>query len=235
MSTTFCSGDDSRARRFASRALAGIHSLPLGVQQQQAAAKLLRIQAFGEQVAMEGARGQAAIAPSRDAQRFLVRQSCQEAFHAWLFEHAAQLMSPHDQRVSAVAIPPSLIRIRSRLGDAIERESFIESVVIQHVALEALGYAVLARIDSELDAIGNVFVTLRRLVLAQEQKHFEFGAHWIASAGDDARVHLVAREMTDEAEALLLSIAPLIRELGGDPGEILESMRNSMPLSHEAA
>jgi len=219
--------------------LAAVHRLSLDSHQRRAAASLLRIQTCGERIAMEGARAQAAIAPTREARRFLLRQSRQEAFHARLFGRVAQTLadsvegdeipSPNDD------IPAPLLRVRDSLHDAISRQAYTEAIVIQHVALEGLGIAVLERLDDELPAICRHFAGFRQLVLAQEAAHFAFGAQILDSHGPDRRLARLVRHMLDEAESLLHSMAPQFRVLGGDVGDMIAPLRTGMLVSTGAA
>lgn len=213
----------------------GIHTLPLDAAERRAAARLLRIQAFGERIAMQGARGQARIAPTRDARRFLRRQSRQEAFHAWLFERAAKALWPEAEGPVVAEIPPALLRVRSRLFDAIARRSFAEAVVIQHVALEALGHAVLDRLDSELALMSNVFGRLRRIVMAQENAHCAFGERWLAAVRHEDGMRDLERAMMSEADEVLRSIAPLLGMIGGDSAELADALRHRASARREAA
>lgn len=202
---------------------AEIRRLPLNARERQAAAELLRLQAAGERVAMAGARGQARIAPTRTARRFLIRQSRQEAFHARLFTHAACLLD--DSAPEPDDIPLPLMRVRKSLADAIVRSAYVEAVLIQHIALEGLGNAVLQRLDEELPVLGSGFDRLRRIILEQEGEHCRFGARVLAQHADVPQLAGVGQRMLDEAEALLILIAPQFRTLGGDVGDIIEPMR----------
>jgi len=219
--------------------LTTVRKLSLDSRRRRAAVSLLRIQAWGERIAMDGARAQAAIAPTRGAQRFLLRQSRQEAFHAWLFERALQGLSDGvvSDRVSVSDsdFPAPMLRVRDLLFDAISRRAYTDAVVIQHVALEGLGIAVLRRLDEELVSFGRHFGRLRRLVLAQEDAHFAFGAQIIAKHGDDERLVRLMRRMLDEAECLLISMAPQFRELGGDVGDVIGPLRAGAPATIGAA
>lgn len=219
--------DPRISRDMTARALAGLASLPLDRAERRTAAKLLRIQACGERIAMHGARGQAEIAPTPGARRFLRRQARQEAFHTVLFEGAATLLAGAADPEADLSMPQPLLRIQRRLSEAIERHAFLEAVTIQHIALEGLGHSVLEWLDGELAAAGDPFRRLRRLVLAQEDAHYRFGARWIAAAGDSEYLRRVMHEMMSDAEALLLSVSPLLRRLGGDCGQVLEALRES--------
>lgn len=206
-----------------------IRGLPLTDPQRRAAARLLRIQSFGERIAMEGARGQAPLAPTRAARRFLRRQARQEAFHSWLFERAARALWPDNDRAIVVEIPPALLRVRHRLLDAIGRWSFTDAVVIQHVALETLGHAVLDCLDRELELMSNPFGRLRRVVLAQEDAHCEFGERWVAALRQDASVRRLEEEMIAEVDDVLRSIAPLLAMLGCEPAQLAGEMQQRVP------
>ena len=213
--------DRSRRRRSLGADVDGnVCGLPLADPERRAAAQLLRIQSFGERIAMAGARGQAQLAPTRAARRFLRRQARQEAFHAWLFERAARALWPDRDRAIVVEIPPALLRVRHRLLDAIGRGSFADAVVIQHVALETLGHAVLDCLDRELASMGNPFGRLRRVVLAQEDAHCEFGERWVAALREDASVRRLEAEMVAEVDDVLRSIAPLLATLGCEPAQL---------------
>jgi hypothetical protein len=206
-----------------------VFGLPLTDLERRTAARLLRIQSFGERIAMAGARGQAQLAPTRDARRFLRRQARQEAFHAWLFERAARALWPDKDRAIVVEIPPALLRVRHRLLDAIGRRSFADAAVIQHVALETLGHAVLDCLDRELALMSNPFGRLRRVVLAQEDAHCEFGERWVVALRQDASVRRLEEEMIAEVDDVLRSIAPLLAMLGCEPAQLVGEMHQPAP------
>ena len=145
------------------------------------------------------------------------------------------MLNPDSGSRVSVSIPAPLVRIRRRLDESVRRGAFVESVVIQHVALESLGHAVLEKIDSELESVGNVFGRLRRLVLAQERRHHEFGARWVETAGDDGVIREIVWDLAQESERVVVEIAPLLTALGADVDNIIEALRASLAPSREAA
>lgn len=205
--------------------VAAINGLPLDAHERRAAAQLLRVQAAGERIARDGARAQAGIAPDRVSRRFLLRQSRQEGFHAVLFDRLARTLDSEDNVVREADIPASLVRIRTALAEAIAGRNYTDAIVIQHVALEGLGHAVLERLDEELPAFGEHFGRLRRLILAQEDAHYAFGARMLVSQRHDGHVIRLTRRMLDEAESLLIAIAPQFHALGGDVADVMEPLR----------
>jgi len=213
--------------------LAVVRKLPLDNHQRSAAASLFHVQACGERIAMEGARAQATIAPTRKARRFLLRQSRQEAFHARLFARMSRAMAASVDTGENYAstdepereIPQSLQRVHDLLLDAVSRGAYAEAVVIQHIALEGLGIVVLELLDDELAAVGQRFSRFRCLVLAQEAAHFAFGAQVLDDHRHEAGQIPLVRRMLDEAERLLIHVAPQFRLLGGDVGDVIGQLR----------
>lgn len=202
-----------------------VAELPLDRHERRAAAQLMCIQAAGERLAQKGALAQAGMAPSCEASRFLLRQSRQEAFHAHLFAAAAWAL---DDRVNVSAADEALARIGHALNDALERADWRHAVVIQHVALEGLGHAVLEHFDAELPESGGRMARLRRMILAQEEAHFAFGSRVLACRAYDQCMVRIARQMLDEAERLLAAIGPDFRVLGGDVADVIDPLRASV-------
>jgi hypothetical protein len=207
---------------------AAVGRLKLEAPERRAAAQLFRIQAAGERLAGEGARGQARLAPRRSARRFLLRQARQERFHAALFERVAHFLDHKDGCERDGRALERLERIRALLADSLTNGRYADAVIIQHVALEGLGHAVLELLDAELPSSGRRFGRLRRMVLAQEDAHCAFGASVLSSKAHDPRAMGLVRCMLDEAEALLDTIAPQFRALGGDIGDVIEPLRRGM-------
>lgn len=205
--------------------VAAVDRLPLDAHERRAAAQLLRIQAAGERCADAGARAQARIAARRSDRRFLLRQARQESFHAVLFERVAQALDSNPDSASDETALASLERIRAALVDAAAKRRYTDAVVIQHVALEGLGHAVLELLDVELPAFGRRFGHVRRLILAQEDEHYAFGARVLAECAHDRETLPLVRRMLGEAEALLVAIAPQFSVLGGNVGEVIEPLR----------
>lgn len=215
--------------------VAAVGHLQLDAQERRAAAQLLRIQTVGERMANEGARGQARLAPDRSARRFLLRQARQERFHAALFERVAQALDQDGERKHDERALARLGRIRASLVEAMSKRRYADAVIIQHVALEGLGHAVLELLDAELPEFGRRFGRVRRLLLVQEDAHYAFGARVLASRENDRRTTRLVYRMLDEAESLLVTIAPQFRALGGDVGDVIEPLRSGALASTGAA
>ena len=120
-------------------------------------------------------------------------------------------------------------RYERRVQTAVDRGDFVEAVIATQVVLEALGEALLARLDAGLARHGAGLQSLRRRILAQEAAHHAFGraqvAAWIADgtlAHADLARHLhdyraCARALVDAAEPVLdhfaLSPADIVRDV----------------------
>ncbi|MBK9115329.1 MAG: hypothetical protein IPM22_06745 [Betaproteobacteria bacterium] len=181
----------------------------------------LRHLARGERIAERVAHRQAALAPDAPAARFLASQARQEAMHAAVFDAAAAAL-----RVPADAIDDApYAAYEARLAAALDRGDFVASVVGTQVVLEALGDALLARLDRGLAAHGAGFVRLRRRIRAQEAAHHAFGRalldRLVATGGaTDAAVGAHERAYRQCALALLTAAEPMLRHFALTPATI---------------
>lgn len=182
---------------------------------------LLRHLAHGERVAARIARGQARLAPDPRAARFFASQARQEAAHARVFDAAAAwLRVPAD---AVAALPYD--RYERRVQAAVDRGDLVEAVVGTQVVLEALGEALLARLDAGLARHGAGLPALRRRIRAQEAAHHAFGraqvAEWLRAgtlAPADLACHL--RDYRACADTLVCAAAPVLDHFGLAPADI---------------
>ena len=130
-----------------------------------------------ERVAQRSAARQAPLAPDARAARFLRSQARHEALHARIFDTAAACLgvaAPDLQDCPYAAFD-------AYLEAAAQRGDYADTVVGTQLVLEALGDALLQRLDAGLDRHRVGLVRLRRLLRAQEASHHAFGVAQLAT------------------------------------------------------
>lgn len=213
--------------------LNAIRRLPLDARETLAAAELLRIQAAGEQIARQGAEEQARLAPTLEERRFLRRQVRQEQLHTIVFEQAARALLPSG--AMQVPLPEALMRVRARLQVELAAGDYPAAVAIQHVALEGLGHVVLELLGRELVAHSRAFDAIRRMILKHEDAHFAFGRRVLQAHGEDDRLRPNVFRALDDAEQIVLELAPRFAILGGDVANVIEPMHAGVHASLNGA
>src|SRR3989338_1594142 len=111
-------------------------------------ARLLTFLEYGERLAHDCARAQAALAPEQGMQRFLASQARQESAHAWVFQGAIAWLEP--KHLGDSPFLPALEQYRALLEDALQRGDLAETLMAEQLILEGLGEAILARIEEGL-------------------------------------------------------------------------------------
>ncbi len=185
---------------------------------------------YGEQLAQECARRQAAMVDSGHLQRLLLRQARQEAFHARCFRHACRhLDAGRHQRP-----PTALRRFGCRLSTALQREDLTETLVGQQIVLEGFGEAVLARLSTGMDRQGVGLAGLRRAVLQQEREHQALGQRLLAElietgAARGELVHEQAQGYLILVDDILADMAEVFLSLDEDPRDYVQDLKAGLP------
>lgn len=208
------------AERHAAGAL-GASAATVAAPRRAALGGFLRHLAHGERIAERVARRQAALAPDVRAARFLANQARQEAMHAAVFTAAAAALG-----VPAGAIDDApYAAYEAALHGALDGGDLVASVVGTQVVLEALGDALLERLDRGLAAHGAGFVRLRRRIRAQEAAHHAFGRALVGTlvargvAGDET-IAMHERTFRWHALALVDAAEPVLRHFALSPAVI---------------
>jgi len=190
----------------------------------------LRHLARGERVARRLAAQQAAIAPGRHEARLLRAQARQEATHALLFDTFAALLG-----AAPIALDPCpYTAFEARALAAIRRDDFAESIVATQIVLEALGDALLARLDAGLERQRAGFARLRATIRRQEAAHHAFGDALIAGlvdtgALDIATVRTIAEPYLALGGRMITSAEPALVHFELSAAVIDDEMRARLP------
>lgn len=136
-------------------------------------ARLLQFLRDGEYLASDCAKAQAKLVPDPGMRRFLLNQSRQEAYHAFVFQGAIAWLAP--RHLGACPLLPPMERYRTLIEEAIGRGDFAETLMAEQIILEGLGQAILERIEEGLAKRNAPFERLRRMLLQQEEAHHGFG------------------------------------------------------------
>jgi len=195
-------------------------------------ARLLTFLEYGERLAHDCALAQAALAPERGMQRFLAGQARQESVHAWVFQGAIAWLAP--RRLGASPFLPALEEYRMLLEDALRRRDLAETLMAEQLILEGLGEAILARIEEGLAKRNAPFGQLRRILLHQEEAHYDFGRRMLDrafAAGTTSPDHLCARaqEYLALTDRMVSTLGDLFESIEEDPQLYMARARSYLP------
>ena len=195
-------------------------------------ARLLTFLEYGEHLAQDCARAQAALAPEQGMQRFLLSQARQEAAHAWVFQGAIAWLAP--RHLGDSPFLPALEQYRTLLEDALQRRDFPETLMAEQIILEGLGEAILARIEEGLAKRSAPFGHLRRVLLHQEEAHHDFGRRMLDrafAAGATSPEYLQGRaqEYLALTDCMVSTLGDLFESIDEDPQLYMERAKSYLP------
>jgi len=195
-------------------------------------ARLLTFLEYGERLAYDCAKAQAALAPEQGMQRFLLSQARQESAHAWVFQGAIAWLAP--KHLGDSPFLPALERYRALLDAALQRGDFAETLMAEQIILEGLGEAILARIEEGLEKRQAPFRRLRRVLLHQEEAHHDFGRRMLDrafAAGATSPDHLRARaqEYLALTDRMVATLGDLFESIDEDPRLYLAKAKSYLP------
>ncbi|OGW67855.1 MAG: hypothetical protein A3A88_08200 [Nitrospirae bacterium RIFCSPLOWO2_01_FULL_62_17] len=195
-------------------------------------ARLLTFLEYGERLAHDCARAQAALAPEQGMQRFLASQARQESAHAWVFQGAVAWLAP--KHLGDSPFLPALEQYRALLEDALQRGDLAETLMAEQLILEGLGEAILARIEEGLAKRNARFGQLRRILLHQEEAHYDFGRRMLDrafAAGTTSPDHLCARaqEYLALTDRMVSTLGDLFESIEEDPQLYMARARSYLP------
>ena len=195
-------------------------------------ARLLTFLEYGEHLARDCARAQAALAPEQGMQRFLLSQARQEAAHAWVFQGAIAWLAP--KHLGDSPCLPALEQYRTLLEDALQRRDFPETLMAEQIILEGLGEAILARIEEGLAKRSAPFGHLRRVLLHQEEAHHDFGRRMLDrafAAGATSPEYLQGRaqEYLALTDCMVSTLGDLFESIDEDPQLYMERAKSYLP------
>ncbi len=195
-------------------------------------ARLLRFLEQGERLARDCATRQAALAPTAGMRRFLLGQARQESYHALVFQGAIAWLSP--RHLGRCSLLPPLERYRVLLQEALDAGRFAESLLAEQIILEGLGEAILNRVESGLTKRDAPFGRLRRVLLHQEEAHYEFGLRVLErqltedpGVGESLRVR--AQDYMALTEAMVTTLSALFESLDEDPAVYATDAKSYLP------
>jgi hypothetical protein len=195
-------------------------------------ARLLTFLEYGERLAHDCAKAQAALASEKGMQRFLLSQARQESAHAWVFQGAVAWLAPRHLGDSPCL--PALEQYRALLEGALQRGDLAETLMAEQIILEGLGEAILARIEEGLAKRHAPFKQLRRILLHQEEAHHDFGCRMLDrafAAGTTSPDHLraSAQEYLALTDRMVSTLADLFESIDEDPRLYMERAKSYLP------
>jgi hypothetical protein len=200
--------------------------------ERQPIARLLTFLEYGERMAHDCAKAQAALAEEARTNRFLASQARQEAMHAVVFQGAIAWLAP--KHLGDAPFLPALEEYRMILDDALARRDLTETFLAEQVVLEGLGEAVLTRIEQGLAKRAAPFGRLRRILLHQEEAHHGFGRRQLdrAIARGETDVEDLARRaqrylaLTD---SMVFTLCDLFESIDEDATAWAQDVRTFLP------
>jgi hypothetical protein len=195
-------------------------------------ARLLTFLEYGERMANECAKAQAALAPDVGSRRFLLSQARQEAAHAVVFQGAIAWLAP--RHLGDAPFLPALEEYREILNDALARQDLLETFLAEQVILEGLGEAILTRIEEGLAKRAAPFGRLRRILLQQEEAHHGFGRRMLERAMAEGRtdaetLRLRAQDYLALTDQIVLTLSDLFESIAEDPTAWAQDVRKFLP------
>ena len=195
-------------------------------------ARLLTFLEYGERMAHDCAKTQAALSGDAGARRFLLSQAKQEAMHAVVFQGAIAWLAPKHLRDSPFL--PALEEYRTLLADALARHDLLETFLAEQVVLEGLGEVVLTRIEQGLVKRAAPFGRLRRILLRQEEAHHGFGRRQLERAierdeSDRATLRQRAQRYLVLTDAMVFTLCDLFDSIDEDADAWATDVRTFLP------
>lgn len=195
-------------------------------------ARLLTFLEYGERMAQDCARKQAALVRDARAGRFLQNQARQEAMHAYVFRGAIAWLAPRHLRDAPFL--PALEEYRRKLDDALDRRDLYESFLAEQIILEGLGEAILNRIEAGLAKRDAPLGRVRRVLLSQEEAHHAFGERLIGRAIDNGQADRVelcrkAQDYLALTQTMVLTLAELFDAIAEDSVAWASDVKKYLP------
>ncbi len=196
-------------------------------------ARLLTFLEYGERLAHDCAKAQAALAPEKGQRQFLAAQARQEAAHAWVFQGAIAWLAP--RHLGDSPFLPALEQYRTLLDDALDRRDLAETLMAEQIILEGLGEAILARIEEGLAKRSAPFGRLRRILLLQEEAHHDFGRRMLDRAvttgvASPDRLRARAQEYLALTDHMVATLGDLFESIDEDPQLYLAKAKSYLPV-----
>lgn len=195
-------------------------------------ARLLTFLEYGERMAHDCAKAQAALSEDAETRRFLLSQAKQEAMHARVFQGAIAWLAPKHLRDTPFL--PALEEYRRILDEALARHDLLETFLAEQVVLEGLGEAVLTRIEQGLVKRAAPFGRLRRILLRQEEAHHGFGRQQLARAvergeTDPQSLRRQAQRYLALTDAMVFTLCDLFESIDEDATAWAQDVRTFLP------
>ena len=195
-------------------------------------ARLLTFLEYGERLANECAKAQAALVLDPGSRRFLLSQARQEAAHALVFRGAIAWLAP--KHLGDAPFLPALEEYREVLNDALARQDVLETFLAEQVILEGLGEAILTRIEEGLAKRAAPFGRLRRILLQQEEAHHGFGRRMLERAMAEGRTDAEtlrrrAQDYLALTDRMVLTLSDLFESIAEDPTAWAQDVRRFLP------
>lgn len=206
--------------------------MPIAASQNVRIARFFAAMSRGERLAQRAARRQADIAPNRKARGFLLVQSRQEAFHALLFEGAANWLAPRANLPDSTGI--ALERLAGRIKADLDAGDFAASLVGVQIIFEGVGAVALAKLDAGLIPGAGRFAPVHRLLLRHEEAHHAFGVRTLermlaSGDADESTLREASVEYLALNRSLVAASAEMFADFDADAAEYVVRVHASLP------
>ncbi|MDJ0927833.1 MAG: hypothetical protein QNJ73_09305 [Gammaproteobacteria bacterium] len=186
----------------------------------RAAAELFDLIVQGEMLAADASGWQAELATDPADRRFLRWQMRHEQFHTVVFRQVRDRINP--ARTPVFRPSPGLEQLRDAMTTTCADGDYAASLVQQQIFLDGFGHVALSLLDAELQNCGGLVGRLRRVILAQEESHHEFGCRALAKhlreqPGEQERLQKLLLNLDQLTLDIVTPLAEPLARLGDEP------------------
>lgn len=207
----------------------------------RAAAELFDLLVQGEMLAADASGWQADLAPDPVGRRFLRWQMRHEQFHAAVFRQVRDRINPSPAQPFGRS--DGLQELREKLAYACAEGDYAASLVLQQIFLDGFGHVALSLLDAELQNCGGLVGRLRRVILAQEESHHEFGcraldAYLRQHPGEQRRLQDLLANLERLTLDIVTPLAEPLARLGDEPvapAELYQRTRSTVTTAAASA
>ncbi len=199
----------------------------IGKDEKQQIAQILSFFLSGEKLAHRCAKRQARMCDDIDMRRFFITQSRQEKFHAAVFQSAIMWLAPKGIRCPAQKQMKNYEKI---LIDATRSDDLSSSIIGLQVILEGMGEVALSHFNNGICQRGLGYEKIRNAILIQEDRHHEFGLHYIETNKIALQQYNQENIYLSLIEDIFTSLEPLFEFFSEDSNDYLSEFHHNLPV-----
>lgn len=197
----------------------------IGTDEKKHIARYLKFLLYCEKMALRCSAKQAKLCDDMQMNRFLMRQSRQEKFHAMTFRSGILFLAPKGVDTPAKKHTATYSAL---LDEAITKHDLLSSVIGLHVILEGMGEVALSRLDFGIKQRDIGLQKLRCAILAQEDAHHKFGLEFLKK-NRSSIISVQPEAYLSVINDMLSSLQNLFEFFDEDSDRYAADFRHSMP------